>query len=356
MMRNRLFVDIHCLETVPPCNMNRDDTGAPKTAIYGGVTRARVSSQAWKKAVREDFKKVLANEEIGFRTRKIVGLVKKSILNIQSDLKPEEAEKKAIKALTKAGLTIKDSAKGTGAVMLISQKQADKLAELILDKQPDAMFKEALRANPSVDMALFGRMVAKDPSLNYDAAVQVAHAISTHAITTEFDYFTAVDDLSKEDSSGAGHVGVREFNSSTLYRYASVNVMELYKNLGPQTPEAVVNFIQSFLFSIPAGMKNSYANNATPCSVYIALRDDQPVSMASAYEQPVPKSENGYEKESQKRLVVKAEKLYKSFVKEPYKAYVVGDGLDELSEPTSIDLALSDLKAELTELLPDREA
>ena len=83
-------------------------------------------------------------------------------------------------------------------------------------------YKKALKENPSVDMALFGRMVASDPSLNYDAAAQVAHSISTHAVQNEFDYFTAVDDCAPEDSAGAGHLGTVEYNSSTLYRYATV--------------------------------------------------------------------------------------------------------------------------------------
>ena len=88
-------------------------------------------------------------------------------------------------------------------------------------------YKEALKEAPSADMALFGRMVADDPSLNYDAAAQVAHSISTHAVQNEFDYFTAVDDCAPEDNAGAGHLGTVEYNSATLYRYATVNVLEL---------------------------------------------------------------------------------------------------------------------------------
>ena len=101
-------------------------------------------------------------------------------------------------------------------------------------------FKKALKEYPSVDIALFGRMAASDPTLNYDAASQVAHAISTHAVQNEYDYFTAVDDISEDDNAGAGHLGTVEFNSSTLYRYANVNVSELRKTLDDAADVAVV--------------------------------------------------------------------------------------------------------------------
>lgn len=114
----------------------------------------------------------------------------------------------------------------------MSNKQAKEIAKLVCDGEEDKnAYKKALKDNPSVDIALFGRMAASDPTLNYDAAAQVAHAISTHTIQNEYDYFTAVDDLQDDDNAGAGHLGTVEFNSSTLYRYANVNVTELSKAL-----------------------------------------------------------------------------------------------------------------------------
>lgn len=110
------------------------------------------------------------------------------------------------------------------------------------EKEDKKELQEALKNYPSVDLALFGRMVADEPSLNYDAAAQVAHAISTHAVHNEYDYFTAVDDCTSEDNSGAGHLGTVEYNSSTLYRYATVNAAELVRYLGEDTPKAVRNF------------------------------------------------------------------------------------------------------------------
>lgn len=115
----------------------------------------------------------------------------------------------------------------------MSAAQAKALAELAVEGSADKkQYRDALKAAPSMDMALFGRMVADDPSLNYDAAAQVAHSISTHAVQNEYDYFTAVDDCQAEDNAGAGHLGTVEYNSSTLYRYATVNVMELAGQLG----------------------------------------------------------------------------------------------------------------------------
>lgn len=221
-MKKRLYVDFHVLQTVPPSCINRDDTGSPKTAVYGGVLRARVSSQAWKHAMRKDFEENTPLD-VGKRTKKAAELVKEQILALDSEL---DADKLAKKALENTG--IKSDDKGTKALFFMSTAQAKALAVLAVEGVADKkQYKDALKAAPSMDMALFGRMVADDPSLNYDAAAQVAHSISTHAVKNEYDYFTAVDDCPAEDNAGAGHLGTVEYNSSTLYRYATVNVLEL---------------------------------------------------------------------------------------------------------------------------------
>ena len=197
-MKKRLYVDFHVLQTVPPSCINRDDTGSPKTAIYGGVTRARVSSQAWKHAMRQAFveESLLDEEDVGKRTKKVTELVEKEI----AALAPEkDAAKLAKKTLDNAG--IKNDEKGTKALFFISQAQIKSLAQLAVEECADKKeYKKALSTAPSVDIALFGRMVADDPSLNFDAAAQVAHSISTHAVQNEYDYFTAVDDCQVEDN------------------------------------------------------------------------------------------------------------------------------------------------------------
>ncbi len=355
-MKKRLFVDIHTVQTVPPSCVNRDDTGTPKTAVFGGVTRARVSSQAWKRAMRLEFRNLLPDDEVGTRTKKIVEMVQKEIQALDPALPDKKAEKAAMDALKNAGLKIKGAKEGTDALMLMSKKQAEALAQLSVDGAGDKEeYKKALRDNPSVDMALFGRMVAADPSLNYDAACQVSHAISTHAVANEYDYFTAVDDLGDEDSAGAGHIGVAEFNSSTLYRYATVNVMELYKTIGQEAPEAVKAFIKAFVTTMPTGKQNSYANRTIPSAVYITIREDQPVSFASAFEEAVPATEKGYEIPSVERLVKYAKKVTE-FVDEPFAAYAVGEGLDELADSKPFTVILDEVEKDLTELLPGGDA
>ncbi|HCT68703.1 MAG TPA: type I-E CRISPR-associated protein Cas7/Cse4/CasC, partial [Faecalibacterium sp.] len=227
-MKKRLYVDFHVLQTVPPSCINRDDTGSPKTAMYGGVLRARVSSQAWKHAMRKDFAENTPLD-VGKRTKKAAELVKEQILALDPEQK--KADKMAKDALKHVNITSNDK-KGTDALVFISSAQAKALAELAVEGcTNDEKYEEAMIKNPSADMVLFGRMVAQKASLKYDAAAQVAHSISTHAVKNEYDYFTAVDDC-QTDSTGAGHLGTVEYNSSTLYRYATVNVMELAGQLG----------------------------------------------------------------------------------------------------------------------------
>uniref|UniRef100_UPI004026D774 type I-E CRISPR-associated protein Cas7/Cse4/CasC n=1 Tax=Faecalibacterium sp. TaxID=1971605 RepID=UPI004026D774 len=203
MDTKRLYVDFHVLQTVPPSCVNRDDTGSPKTSVYGGAVRARVSSQAWKHAMRVMFTEEMSDAvETGYRTKKGTDLVAEQIKALAPD---KDALKLAQKVIADAG--IKSDDKGTKALFFMSTAQAKALAELAVEGCKDKkQYKEALKAAPSADMALFGRMVADDPSLNYDAAAQVAHSISTHAVQNEFDYFTAVDDSPDSDNAGASHV------------------------------------------------------------------------------------------------------------------------------------------------------
>jgi CRISPR system Cascade subunit CasC len=142
----------------------------------------------------------------------------------------------------------------------------------------------------SVDIALFGRMVAEIPDINVDAAAQVAHAISVHPVDNEYDYFTAVDD-SKHDveETGAGMIGTVEFNSATLYRYAALDVDRLQDNLGDAeaTRRAVEAFVRAFTTSMPSGKQNTFANRTLPDVVLVKLRQTQPISFVGAFEDPI---------------------------------------------------------------------
>lgn len=295
-----------CCRLCRPAASTGTIRAAPKRPIYGGVTRARVSSQAWKHAMRQAFveESLLDEEDVGKRTKKVTELVEKEI----AALAPEkDAAKLAKKTLDNAG--IKNDEKGTKALFFISQAQIKALATLAVadDIEDKKAYKEALqkalRKNPSVDIALFGRMVADDPSLNFDAAAQVAHSISTHAVQNEYDYFTAVDDCQVEDNAGAGHLGTVEYNSATLYRYATVNVMELERHLGAEkAAEVVRSFGEAFIRSMPTGKQNTFANRTLPDAVYVTIREDQPVNLCGAFERAVRKRRGGLRRALQERV------------------------------------------------------
>ncbi|MDY3779196.1 MAG: type I-E CRISPR-associated protein Cas7/Cse4/CasC [Candidatus Limousia pullorum] len=343
---NSLYVDIHVLQTVPPSCVNRDDTGSPKTAVYGGVTRARVSSQSWKHAMRMMFKNIFTDEQVGVRTKKIVDLIIEKLDKLGYE---GNKEKEALKALENAGIKVKKDNQ-VDALFFMSPKQAEALAKLVVENVSDkAEYKAALKEFPSIDIALFGRMVASDPSINYDASAQVAHSISTHEVNNEYDYFTAVDDLSAEDNAGAGHLGTVEFNSSTLYRYATVNVRELFKSLGTDTPKAVEGFAKAFLLSMPTGKQNTFANRTVPDFAYITVREDQPVNLAGAFEAPVRADQNGYVLKSIKALTDYADKTYKTFVDAPKNAYYIGTCESSIASQVSMKQLMDELFAQVSD-------
>ena len=352
-MNKRLYVDFHILQTVPPSCINRDDTGSPKTAVYGGVLRARVSSQAWKHAMRTAFAEN-AQLDVGKRTKKAAELVKEQILVLDPEQK--KADKMAKEALKYVGIKSGDD-KGTKALFFMSTAQAKALAELAVAGSTNKKeYQKALGAAPSMDMALFGRMVADDPSLNYDAAAQVAHSISTHAVQNEYDYFTAVDDCQVEDNAGAGHLGTVEYNSSTLYRYATVNVMELAGRLGAaQAAETVRAFGEAFLFSMPTGKQNTFANRTLPDAVYVTLREDQPVNLCGAFERAVPRSAQGYAAPSKAALAQYAQQMYSSFAEAPAQSFTVGSGLEELAPAQTAKAMLDALEKAVRDALAGNE-
>ena len=345
MDTRRLYIDFHVLQTVPPSCVNRDDTGSPKTAVYGGTTRARVSSQAWKRAIRMMFRdELLPREQVGERTKKIVAMVAEEVAALAPE---QDSAKLAANALKLAGL---DKVKEDGdadALFFMSHDQARALANLIAAGSDDKKaYREALMEAPSVDMVLFGRMVASAPSLNYDAAAQVAHSISTHAVQNEYDYFTAVDDRAPEDNAGAGHLGTVEYNSSTLYRYATVNAVELAEHLGEeQVPGVVRAFAEALIRSMPTGKQNTFANRTLPDAVYITVQEDQPVNLCGAFERAVPASPEGFAEPSKRRLAEYAQQVYRSYADEPAEAFAIGTGLEELAPAMPMKAALDALES-----------
>ncbi|KIE28685.1 CRISPR-associated protein Cse4 [Streptomyces sp. MUSC 125] len=347
----RTILDIHILQSVPPSNMNRDDTGTPKSAYYGGVRRARVSSQAWKRATRSRFNELLPPEELGVRTKKVVEALAERITAHAPEL-AEAAAKLAEETLrTATGSSFEVSkrkskdgdeaaASESKYLMFLSRRQLDALAEVAVDasgggnveqlkkslkdKEQRARARNAVDTRHSVDIALFGRMVADSADLNVEAATQVAHALSVHRSDIESDYYTAVDDRRGDSESGAGMIGTVDFHSATLYRYAAVDVDELQRNLGiglkeaepPSTPasKAVTAFLEAFITSLPSGKINSFGNHTLPSAVIVTMRDRWPISYVGAFEEPVPKSaEGGFLREGCHRLAAYVPDLQRQY-------------------------------------------
>lgn len=343
----RLFLDIHAIQTVPPSNINRDDTGSPKTAQYGGVTRARVSSQSWKRAIRKYFYDKGHIQNSGIRSCDIVKYIAKKIVDKDNSISVEDAITLVEKTLNAAKLSTKDQK--LKALFFISNNQADKFAQACLDKKSDKTeLQEILKTDTSIDIALFGRMLAGDHSLNEDASSQVAHAISTHAIESEFDFYSAVDDLAPDDNAGVVLLDTLEYDSSTLYRYANIALHDFYRQLGDKEEviDAVKLFVEAFVKSMPTGKINSFANQTLPQAVVVSLRSDRPINLVSAFEEPV-KSENGYVDKSIQKLFAEYVKYEKILDKPIFTDYLL---LDDTLEVKSIGKSTQNLDELLSDL------
>lgn len=336
----RSILDVHVLQTVPPSNLNRDDTGSPKTARFGGEVRARVSSQAWKRATRTAFGRLLDHSELGVRSKRLVELVGDQVRAQDPTLEGREGElAKAV--LTQLGIKVtvpkgkKDAPEEAGYLVFLSHNQVSALAELAVthartgEAIPKAAARKAADTAHSVDVALFGRMVAEDADLNVDAAAQVAHALSVHPVTPEFDYFTAVDDhkhADAEEDAGAGMIGTVEFNSSTLYRYATVDIDRLQDNLGDAkaTRRAVEAFVRAFVLSMPTGKQNTFANRTVPDAVLVVLRQTQPINLVGAFEEAIEGTHRI--PEAIARLASHATDIQEAFAETPVAAWTFGPG------------------------------
>ena len=382
------FIDFHILQNVPPSCVNRDDSGSPKTATFGGQRRARVSSQCWKRAVRQLFNDFVDQSELGYRTTKIIDLLAKEISRQNPELDSQSAElakeifKKTSKTQFNISLKPARSKKDNGGktandvasyLVFLSALQVQQLAEYAIEKavknekQQKKDIEKLLNLNHSVDLALFGRMVADYPGVNVDASCQVAHAISTHSVENEFDFFTAVDDVKSQDQeetdAGAGMMGTVEFNSSTLYRYATINLDMLRENLGSDdaTVRAVDAFAQAFVKAMPTGKQNTFANRTLPEAIYVSVRDDQPVSLVGAFENAVVSRENtGFLVPSVSRLVKEAADIEEAYGVEPLAQFTCGVGnsreqLRQIQEPVAFPQLVSNLDNLVTELLAKGE-
>ena len=311
-----MFIEIHAIQNFAPSNLNRDDTGSPKDCEFGGHRRARVSSQCWKRSVREYFQDhdLIPETQRAVRTKKLVGELA-DMLRVGKDERTQE-QATAVAAAAVEALGLKTDAKKeckTSVLLFLGRDQIEALAslchehwEILLprpakkkeDEKKDEKkkqevinsLKNSLKGSRAADLALFGRMIAEDPGLNVDAACQVAHALSTHRVAPEFDYYTAVDDLGREDETGAGMVGTQEFNSACFYRYANIDFKQLQSNLQGDRELALAGvsaFLESFIMAIPKAKQNSTAAQNLPSFVMIVVRDKGLASLANAFARPV---------------------------------------------------------------------
>lgn len=376
------YIDVHIVQNIPPSCVNREDTGSPKSAMYGGVKRLRVSSQAWKHVTRSFFDAHLDREDLGTRTKRVVGILAKEIGRQAEDLE-NDAQKLAEEVFNAAKIKLSEprakkseeaskKAKESGYLLFLSNRQIAQLAEMAvesarsgeeLDKKE---VKKIFKSENSIDVALFGRMVADDADLNVDAACQVAHAISTHAAENEFDFFTAVDDdksrAEEREDAGAGMMGTIEFSSATMYRYATVNLDLLHENLGDAeaTLRALTSFIEAFVKTMPTGKQNTFANRTLPSMVVVQVRDDQPVSLVGAFERPVLKSDTeGFVAKSVRKLVEHEKQLEEAFGVKPRHAFVVSledyEGTESLGERVAFNVLTDKVRDVVESRLPASE-
>lgn len=301
---SQLYIEIHILQDLPPSNINRDDNGTPKQAVYGGVDRLRVSSQAWKRATRLRFQHLVKDEDLGIRTRRLHGLL--SELMVEQGMDRNKSVDMASQALKKIGIKMADkkNVEWSSYLLFAGRSQLHDLTRSLVTNGVDQTdIAHILGSVHPLDVALFGRMVTDMTQLNVDGAAQVAHALSTHAAKTQFDYFTAVDDLQEKDEAGAGMIGTIEFNSATVYRYATVGLDQLIENMSDteKAIEGVGYFLTAFTESMPTGHQNSFAAHTRPSLVLVAI-SDHPVNLISAFESPVRASGSGYVAPSQQAL------------------------------------------------------
>jgi CRISPR system Cascade subunit CasC len=334
-----MFIELHILQNFAPSNLNRDDTGNPKDTEFGGVRRARISSQAIKRAIRKQ--NVFAGKtgvETADRTKWITRLLVKPLtaagkdekqawevaeafatelgVGIEKDKKSEQSKTKVLLYLSKSEISDISSRLLGEWDKIVSTLKDGKSPEL---KTPVADWVKNLKKRTSApDIALFGRMLAEKPDLNIDAACQVAHAISTHRVNMELDYYTAVDDLQTDEETGAGMIGVTAFNSACFYRYSRIDWDLLVKNLNGDRELAcrtVEGFLRAAAVAIPSGKQNSFAaQNPPDFMLGVVRRDGQSWSMANAFETPVkPGREGGLMSASIEKLTAYWQKLNKVY-------------------------------------------
>ena len=316
-----MFIELHMIQNFVPSNLNRDDTNNPKDCEFGGHRRARISSQSLKRAIRYEpiFAKT-TEAELGERSKWMTKPIKERLIEAGKD---EEMALAVAKAFVKSYASKLDGKNDEKTSVLIywSQSEVQTIVDGLLANWDGAVTaaekgntiaslvkslqKETKDRTSAPDIALFGRMLAEKPDLNIDAACQVSHAISTHRINMEMDFYTAVDDLlakgeirtaEGEEEVGAGMMGFTNFNSACFYRYARLDWGQLVDNLGGDSALAqrtVEGFLRAAIDAIPTGKQNSFAaQNPTSLAMAVVREDGKSWNLANAFERPVRPNRN----------------------------------------------------------------
>jgi CRISPR system Cascade subunit CasC len=317
-------IEFHILQSFPVTCLNRDDVGAPKTAIVGGSTRARVSSQAWKRPVRmamQDF-----GIKLAIRSKLIADYVDKACIKLGATEDQAKACGEVISAsLSKDTLHFFTESEALAFAVFAQEQVFD--SSKIKDKDIQKLAKKTF--NPAIDgldIALFGRMVAQAAELNIEAAASFSHAISTHKVSNEVEFFTALDDLSIEP--GAAHMGSLEFNSATYYRYISLDLGQLNQSLaGNKLAAAVEAFTKALFVAVPAARQTTQSGASPWAFAKVLVRKGQRLQVP--FETAVKAKDGGFLQPSIEALteyLAKTEKLHGSlFGKQADYTY----GIDE---------------------------
>jgi len=305
------LIELHILQSFPVSCLNRDDVGSPKTAVFGGVNRARLSSQSLKRAIREFAQDNLPGARFrGQRTKLIVQPLADALKKHGVADEKAAAEHAKIIADKLAKLDAKAEPPRVGTLTFLAPSEIDSIAQQVAellkanpkskdyDKNLDKFCKAAGLLD-GADIAIFGRMAASLPSLTLEGAAMFSHALSTHKSDNDLDFYSAVDDLKpKDDDAGAGMIGTLEFSSAVYYRYAALNLDlladadHLAKLTADERRQVVDAFIRATLMAVPGARKNSMNAHTLPgCVLGIYKSAGQPVQLINAFEEPVrPKS------------------------------------------------------------------
>jgi len=300
-------LELHILQSFPPCNLNRDENGMPKSCVFGGRPRARISSQCQKRAARLYYQQndLVEDAQIARRSRGWMPRLKD--LLVAENIDETKAERAARLVLKPFGAEIPEDKVESNTILFLGETEIAAISNILTNNWPQIepglegdkptlpkdlsknIEKKLIQDAKPGDVALFGRMMASLPSINVDAAVQVAHAIGINPLQQEFDFFTAVDDLNTREGTGADHMSETGYNSSTYYRFAVLNTQQLIDNLGSADSAAAMAaaFATAFIKAIPSGYQNSFAAHSLPALVLAVVRNGQPVSLVDAYEKPI---------------------------------------------------------------------